>query len=101
MARSAALILGALVTLAVGCESQSVAGPEVRIKLGGQFCEMYPEPLTAALKQVAGVEAVEVEAEPGVAIVRGQAGAMDLSALKAAVNGVHGEGWHCEVEGVE
>ncbi len=97
--RSLALLL--LIMLSAACGSGSVAGPEVTIKLGGKFCGMYPDALTSALRQVDGVEAVDLESKKGYAIVTGKAGAMSLADLEEAVNGVQGEGWRCEAERVE
>lgn len=101
MPRLRNLVIGLTILLSTACESGSVAGPEVMIKLGGKFCEMYPDALTSALQQVAGVEGVDLETREGYAIVTGKAGAMKLADLEEAVNGVRGEGWHCKAERVE
>ncbi len=90
-----------MILLSAACESGSVAGPEVAIKLGGKFCAMYPDAITTALQRVDGVEAVDLESRKGYAIVTGKAGAMKLADLRKAVNGARGEGWHCEAELVE
>lgn len=90
-----------MILLSAACEPGSVAGPEATIKLGGKFCEMYPDALTAALQRVDGVETVDLEKRKGYAIVTGQAGAMSLADLRDAVNGLRGEGWHCEAERID
>lgn len=89
------------ILLWAACESGSMAGPEVTIELGGKFCSMYPDALTSALEQVSGVEAVDLKTKEGYAIVTGKTGAIRLADLKDAVNGVRGEGWHCEVASIE
>lgn len=100
MLRHGYAALALLIIASAACEAPPAAGPEVTIKLGGKFCEMYPDALASALEQVSGVEAVDLEKE-GYAIVTGQAGAMSLTDLEEAVNGVRGEGWYCEAERLE
>lgn len=90
-----------MIMLSAACESGSVAGPEVTIKLGGKFCEMYPDALSSALQRVTGVEAVDLDSRKGYAIVTGKTGTMSLTDLEEAVNGVQGEGWYCEAERLE
>lgn len=101
MRRLPYLALTLFILSSAACGSDSPAGPEVTIKLGGKFCEMYPDALTSALQRVTGVEAVDLESREGYAIVTGKPGAMSRTALEEAVNGVRGEGWYCEAERVE
>lgn len=101
MPRPAFLASALIILLAAACESSSVAGPEVTIKLGGKFCDMYSDALTSALQKVNGVETVDLKSRKGYAIVTGKAGAMKLGDLREAVNGARGEGWHCEAESLK
>lgn len=73
------------------------ADQKVMLMLGGKFCEMYPDAIHTALKQVGGVKAVDLKSMKGHAVVTGD-GTMKPDQLAAAVNGVKGDGWHCKAE---
>ena len=67
----------------------------VTLKLGGQHCEFYPEDIKSALTGISGVKQIDLESKDGHAVVTA-AGSVDPDDLVDAVNGVKGEGWHCE-----
>lgn len=89
------LALGAL----HGCSGGGTEGgggeQTVTLKLGGQHCEFYTEDVKSALTDVSGVKNVDFESKEGHAVVTA-AGSVDPDDLVDAVNGVKGEGWHCE-----
>lgn len=92
------LMLGAM----YGCGGEGTeAGGEqtVTLKLGGQHCEFYAGEVKSALNEVSGVTNVDLESKDGHAVISA-AGSVDPDDLVEAVNGVKGEGWHCEASQV-
>lgn len=97
MPRKQGLALAGLVAFFVMANPAWAADQKVMLMLGGKFCEMYPDAIQAALKKVAGVKAVDLKSMKGHAVVTGD-GTMKPDQLAAAVNGVKGDGWHCNAE---
>lgn len=90
-----------LVGLLMGCEPDMGGAPTVTLHLGGKFCEAYPDAITSALMKVEGVRTVDLTSKKGHVVVTGDPGKMMARTLRNAVNGVKGEGWHCEVDVVD
>ncbi len=70
----------------------------VTLKLGGKFCEFYLGDVEKALKDVSGVQSVDLKSKKGHVVVTVRDGKVSPNDLAAAVNGVKGEGWHCKAE---
>ncbi len=64
------------------------------LKLGGNFCEFYPDDVASALMKVKGVSAVDMKSRKGFAVVT-QDGSAKPDQLVAAVNGVKSTDWFC------
>jgi len=73
------------------------ASQQTVIKLGGNFCEFYPEDVASALMKVKGVSAVDMKSRKGFAVVT-QDGSAKPDQLVAAVNGVKSTDWFCTGE---
>lgn len=67
------------------------------LKLGGNFCEFYPDDVASALMKVKGVTAVDMKSRKGFAVVT-QDGSAKPDQLVAAVNGVKSTDWFCTGE---
>ncbi len=93
--------LAVLVGLLMGCEPEVGGEPTVTLRLGGQFCEAYPDAINLALMNVEGVQTVDLNSKQGHVVITGDPGKMKARNLKNAVNGVKGTGWHCEAEVVD
>lgn len=70
----------------------------VTLKLGGKFCDLYKDAVKAALLKVEGVRAVDFRSKKGHVVVTGKPGSMKPGQLKDAIDGVKGNGWHCEAK---
>ncbi len=87
-----------LLLLTLGCTQEPAGRPEVTLKLGGKFCEMYPDAITSALMTVDGVKRVDLRSKKGHAVVTGDPAVMRTRDVAQALDAVKGEGWHCEAE---
>jgi len=68
---------------------------ESDIDLGGKFCEVSLGDEEAALAKLSGVKAVDFKSMKGHAVVTIDGGKVKADQLASAVNGVKGDGWHC------
>ena len=73
------------------------ASQQTVIKLGGSYCEFYPEDVASALMKVKGVSAVDMKSRKGFAVVT-QDGSAQPDQMVAAVNGVKSTDWFCTGE---
>ena len=87
----AAAIAALIVIPAYAASQQTV------IKLGGSYCEFYPDDVASALMKVKGVSAVDMKGRKGYAVVT-QDGSAKPDQLVAAVNGVKSTDWYCTGE---
>lgn len=93
--------LAVLVGLLMGCEPEGGGEPRVTLQLGGKFCEAYPDAINSALMNVEGVQTVDLTSKKGSVVITGDPGTMKVRNLTNAVNGVKGQGWHCEADVVD
>lgn len=97
-----ACLIGLALGAMQGCGGGGTEGGGERtitLKLGGQHCEFYSEEVKSALTSISGVTNVDLETKDGHALVTA-AGSVAPDDLVDAVNGVKGEGWHCEASQV-
>ncbi|MGE0643559.1 MAG: heavy-metal-associated domain-containing protein [Nitrospira sp.] len=78
--------------------AQGAAEQKVMLMLGGQYCDLYLGDVEAALKQLAGVKAVDMKSMKGHAVVTVEGDKTTSNQLVKAVNGVKGDGWHCSAQ---
>ena len=90
-------VITTLITIG-GTTSTAWAGDkEVTLNLGGKFCEFYPEDITAALKKLPGVKAVDAAERRKFVTVKYAEGKVTPAQMVTAIGGVKEEGkWHCE-----
>lgn len=83
-----------------GCVSlaQAAAEQKVMLMLTGTYCDVYLGEVESALKNVAGVKAVDLKSLKGHAIVMVEHDKATPNQLVKAVNGVKGDGWHCSAQ---
>ncbi|CUS34344.1 exported hypothetical protein [Candidatus Nitrospira nitrosa] len=86
--------------IGIGCGSwaQAMTDRTVMLMLGGQYCDLYLGNVESALKQIAGVKAVDLKSMKRHAIVTLEGDKSTTKQLADAVNGVKGEGWHCSAQ---
>ena len=78
------------------CAGKAEAATQrVNIKLGGEYCQFYLIEVDKALKNVAGVMAVDFDTMTAHVVVTMAAGKVNPRHLLAAVRSVKGEGYHC------
>ena len=89
-----------LLSLGMTACSNSNSEPETNptqiiLKLGGDNCEFYLGAVEAALKKIKGVKEVDLSTQKGHAIIKTN-GTLKTSQVVDAVDGLSGEGWHCD-----
>ena len=95
MMRMKACLLGAFL---VGTAMQAYAADQkITLALGGKMCDLYRPSVESALRKVAGVTAVDFKSVKGAVVVTAGP-SVKPGQLEDAVNGVKGEGWHCQAE---
>ncbi|HUO43505.1 MAG TPA: hypothetical protein VMT94_01160 [Burkholderiales bacterium] len=87
----------AIIAVALLASPAHAASQQTVLKLGGNWCEFYPEDVSKALMGVKGVSAVDMKSRKGFAVVT-QDGSAKPDALVAAVNGVKSTDWFCTGE---
>ena len=92
MSLMALMAVGAL----AGVMTTAMAMQEMKINLGGQFCEFYPDEIKEALMKVDGVKEVDAMEKRKWVIVRHEGAHPDQ--IVKAINSVKGDGWHCMAE---
>ena len=70
---------------------------KITLALGGKMCDLYRPSVESALRKVAGVTAVDFKSVKGAVVVTAGP-SVKPGQLEDAVNGVKGEGWHCQAE---
>ncbi len=90
-----ALVCGFLLSIPPAAAAEE---KQFTLKLGGKFCEFYPDNIKQALTELSGVKAVDLNSKKGHAIVTVDPSKTKPKELTAAVNKVKGEGWHCTAE---
>lgn len=86
-------VLSGYVDLAQGATER-----KVMLMLGGQYCDLHLGDIESALKQLAGIKAVDFKSMRRHAIVTVEADKTTANQLAQAVNGVKGDGWHCSAQ---
>ena len=86
------ITIGAL----AGATTTAMAMQEMKVNLGGQFCEFYPDELKDALMKVDGVKDVDAVEKRKWIIVKHEGAHPDQ--IVKAINSVKGDGWHCMAE---
>lgn len=76
----------------------SAAEKKVTLKLGGQYCNFYPDDVENALKAVPGVDSVRFNGDKTMVVVSGKDSTMKTASLISSVNGVKGSTWYCSAE---
>ncbi len=71
---------------------------QIKLMLGGKFCEFYPDDIKKALTELSGVKAVDLKSMKGHVLVTVDTSKTKPGELTAAVNKVKGSGWHCTAE---
>ena len=90
----AAIILSS----SLGAGSISAAeSKSVTLNLGGKFCEFYPDDISAALKKLPGVQAVDAKQGQKFVVVQYDGAQVAPDKMVTAIKGVKQEGmWHCD-----
>lgn len=91
-------LLSVVFCFVYGCgESTETKPTKITLKLGGENCEFYLGAVEDALKNITGIQMVDLNSQKGQAFVTTN-GTVEPKKIAEAVDALSGEGWDCEAK---